>query len=511
MPSTYSNLKIQLMATGENNTSWGDVTNLNLGTAIEEAIVGTAAVAFSSADRTLTLTDTNATQVARNMRLNLTGTATAGYNLTVPSISKPYVVNNGTDGTITVKTAAGTGVAVPSGKTMWLFNSGTDVADAITHHTALSLGTALAVSSGGTGGTTQATARAGIGAAGSGTNTDITALNASGGIVSGSPTGGAKGTGTINATGIYLNGTPLTAGGLSYWTEGVNTSSPNATVPANYFTINNAATNVDAVFNPKGTGALLAQVPDSTATGGNKRGANATDLQTLRTTATQVASGTGSIIVGGAYNTASGVYSTALGYSGTASGGYSFTAGFTNVASGSGSVALGASNTASGDYSVATGNAATTRGLYSARAHMSGSFAATGDAQMGMYIARASTTNATTTTLTLNGSTATSSTQIVLPNDSTYVFNIFVSARRTDVDNESAGYQFTGVIDRNTNAASTAIVGTVTKTVIAEDTVAWDANVDAETTFGSLRIQVTGEAGKTIRWVAVVNTVEVVG
>ena len=60
MPSTYSNLKIQLMATGENNTTWGDVTNLNLGTAIEEAIVGSADVAFSSADVTLTLTDTNA-------------------------------------------------------------------------------------------------------------------------------------------------------------------------------------------------------------------------------------------------------------------------------------------------------------------------------------------------------------------------------------------------------------------------------------------------------------------
>jgi len=40
MPSTYSSLKIQLMATGENNTTWGDITNTNLGTAIEEAITG---------------------------------------------------------------------------------------------------------------------------------------------------------------------------------------------------------------------------------------------------------------------------------------------------------------------------------------------------------------------------------------------------------------------------------------------------------------------------------------
>jgi len=59
MPSTYSNLKIQLMATGENNTSWGDVTNVNLGTALEEAIVGSADVTFSSGNVTLTLTNTN--------------------------------------------------------------------------------------------------------------------------------------------------------------------------------------------------------------------------------------------------------------------------------------------------------------------------------------------------------------------------------------------------------------------------------------------------------------------
>lgn len=151
MASTYSNLKIQLMATGENTTTWGDVTNVNLGTAIEEAIVGSADVAFSNANVTLTLTDTNSTQAARNMRLNLTGTATTGYNLVVPSIEKPYIINNGTDGTITVKNATGSGTAVPSGKTMWVYNTGTNVVDATSHLTTLTLGTALSVASGGTG------------------------------------------------------------------------------------------------------------------------------------------------------------------------------------------------------------------------------------------------------------------------------------------------------------------------------------------------------------------------
>ena len=137
MASTYSNIKIQLMATGENTTTWGDVTNVNLGTALEEAIVGSASVAFSNANVTLTLTDSNASQSARNMRLNLTGTATSGYNLVVPAIQKPYIINNATDGTITVKNATGSGTAVPAGKTMWVYNTGTDVVDVTTHLTSL--------------------------------------------------------------------------------------------------------------------------------------------------------------------------------------------------------------------------------------------------------------------------------------------------------------------------------------------------------------------------------------
>lgn len=177
MASTYSNLKIQLMATGENSATWGNVTNTNLGTALEEAIAGSTDVAFSSANVTLTLTDTNASQSARHMRLNLTGTATAGYNLIVPAIEKAYIVNNATDGTITVKNATGTGIAVPTGKTLWVFNDGTNVKDVVTHLTSLTLATVLPVASGGTGGNTAATARSALGAAASGANTDITSLN----------------------------------------------------------------------------------------------------------------------------------------------------------------------------------------------------------------------------------------------------------------------------------------------------------------------------------------------
>lgn len=153
MASTYSALKIQLMATGENSGTWGTVTNENLGTALEEAIVGSADVTFSSGPVTLTLTNTNATQTARNLRLNLTGTSGGAQNLIVPAIEKVYIVNNGCADAITVKNSSGSGIAVPAGKTMYVYNNGTDVVDAITHLTSLTLASALPIASGGTGST----------------------------------------------------------------------------------------------------------------------------------------------------------------------------------------------------------------------------------------------------------------------------------------------------------------------------------------------------------------------
>ena len=154
MASTYSDLKIELIGTGEQSGQWGSTTNINLGTAIEEAIVGSADVSFSTADVTLTLTNTNASQAARHIRLNLTGTSGGARNLILGSgcqIDKPYIINNGLADTVTVKNTTGTGVAVPAGKSMWVFNNGTNVVDVTNHITSLTLGSALPVASGGTG------------------------------------------------------------------------------------------------------------------------------------------------------------------------------------------------------------------------------------------------------------------------------------------------------------------------------------------------------------------------
>lgn len=154
MASTYSDLKIELIGTGEQSGTWGTTTNTNLGTAIEEAITGSADVSFSDADVTLTLTDTNTTQAARNLRLNLTGTATSALNLIVPAIEKLYLINNGLAETVTVKNSSGTGAAVPAGKSMFVFNNGTNVALATNNFNGSVTSSSVAITGGQINGTT---------------------------------------------------------------------------------------------------------------------------------------------------------------------------------------------------------------------------------------------------------------------------------------------------------------------------------------------------------------------
>jgi hypothetical protein len=132
MASTYStNLKIELIGTGEQAGTWGNTTNTNLGTALEQAVVGKADVTMSSTTVTLTLTNSNTAQNARAIYLNLTGSPGGAAILEVPAIEKPYIVNNGSDQQVTIKVSGQTGIAIPTGKTMWVYNNGTDVVNAI--------------------------------------------------------------------------------------------------------------------------------------------------------------------------------------------------------------------------------------------------------------------------------------------------------------------------------------------------------------------------------------------
>jgi hypothetical protein len=168
MASTYSDLKIELIATGEQSGTWGTTTNNNLGNAaLGEAITGSADVAFSSADVTVTLTDTNTSQTARNLRLNLTGTSGGARQLILGSgcqIEKLYLINNGLADAVTVKNTSGSGITVPAGKSTFVFNNGTNVVEATNYFpgtassgansdiTSLSgLTTPLSIAQGGTG------------------------------------------------------------------------------------------------------------------------------------------------------------------------------------------------------------------------------------------------------------------------------------------------------------------------------------------------------------------------
>jgi hypothetical protein len=223
------------MATGENSTTWGNVTNVNLGTAMEEAIVGTVNVPFTTADVTLALTNSNASQSARNLRLNLTGTPASDFNLIIPATTgspsatfeKPYIINNTTGRTITVKHPTGTGVAVPTGKTMWVYANGTNVVDVVTHLSSLTLGSALPVASGGTGQTTYTNGQLLIGNTTGNTLTKAT-LSAGSGI---NITNGA-GTITIAAT-AGGGGTVTSVGGTGTVNEALDDDAAAAGNPPN--------------------------------------------------------------------------------------------------------------------------------------------------------------------------------------------------------------------------------------------------------------------------------------
>ena len=151
MASTYSDLKIELIGTGEQSGTWGTTTNNNFSIALSEAITGSADVAFSSADVTLTLTNTNAAQTARNLRLNLTGTSGGARNLILGSgcqIEKFYLINNGVADAVTVKNTTGSGVAVPAGVAMLVFNNGTDVVNPLTYFAGTVVSSAATITGG---------------------------------------------------------------------------------------------------------------------------------------------------------------------------------------------------------------------------------------------------------------------------------------------------------------------------------------------------------------------------
>jgi hypothetical protein len=174
------------------------------------------------------------------------------------------------------------------------------------------------------------------------------------------------------------------------------------------------------------------------------------------------------------------------------------------VATGANAQAFGSGAVASATGSSALGSGASAY-LYGATTNASGAFATLGDAQAGNYVLRGITTTAAVTEIFLDGAAA----KLVLPNNSLWTFSMLIAGRRTDATGGGAGYKVEGVIRKDASAASTTLVGAVSKSILGETNAAWDVTVTADTANGSLKVTVTGEAAKTIRWVATVMTTEV--
>jgi hypothetical protein len=145
MASTYSSdLKLELMATGENAGTWGTKTNTNLNL-VQQAIAGYQAIDVASSDVALTMADASISN-ARNMILNFTGTLTGTRVVTIPdSIEKFYIIKDGTThsgNTLTFKTVSGTGFTLDEGKIHAAYSDGTNINEVALNTLGGTIGTA---------------------------------------------------------------------------------------------------------------------------------------------------------------------------------------------------------------------------------------------------------------------------------------------------------------------------------------------------------------------------------
>jgi len=206
---------------------------------------------------------------------------------------------------------------------------------------------------------------------------------------------------------------------------------------------------------------------------------------------------------GGQYNNAATTNSFGAvvgGYQNNAFGDWSFVGG-------------GYRNFASGKYSAVLGGyQATTRGVTCAQAFGNSPWGSTqGTSQLGTYILSANTNSATANTMTSDWTYPASATnQVILPNNSAYIFKGSVVGTITGGGNTSM-WTFEGGIKQGGSAGSTALVGTPIINLIAQDggASAWSVAITADTTLGALKISVVGDPSATVRWVGRVDTTEV--
>ena len=119
MASTFSNLGLNLQATGENSGTWGELTNVNL-QEIDNAIAGVVTItltgnttlAFTSNATSTTYTD----EAGRNKTIILSGALSATtVTVSVPNIEKDYVIINNSGATATISSGGSTTVSIATG------------------------------------------------------------------------------------------------------------------------------------------------------------------------------------------------------------------------------------------------------------------------------------------------------------------------------------------------------------------------------------------------------------
>jgi hypothetical protein len=130
MPSTYSpSLKIELIGNGEQSGTWGQTTNNNMGTLIEQAIAGVEPITLTG---NKTLTSFNGlSDEARNAVLVFNGSLAAPANVTAPAAQKTYIITNNAGANVTIKTASGNGVVIGNGLSSLIYCDGTDFYTAV--------------------------------------------------------------------------------------------------------------------------------------------------------------------------------------------------------------------------------------------------------------------------------------------------------------------------------------------------------------------------------------------
>lgn len=260
-------------------------------------------------------------------------------------------------------------------------------------------------------------------------------------------------------------------------------------------------TNSSIILTPKGNGALiLGPRPDSSSTGGDRRGNLAVDLQITRVNSNQVAFGQESFVAGGARNRALGSQSFVSGFANTSSGIYSAGLGEGNTSSGVASFCVNRQGTASGDDSVAFGQrAVANRNL--TIAHAGGRFSADGDAQRIFAVLRCKTTTNSAVEMALDGG----STYLTIPSGKVMFCNIKVVGVKSDgatVATYERQYAAKNVAGTSSEVFAPVTIGTD----LASGTSLEVATVDAG---DYIRIRPTGVASETWRWVASVDAVEV--